>query len=271
MEHKEHTTLMTGLFLLILMLVSAKGWCAEKILPVPVKVQEHSNWCWNGCSQALLAYSGITVSQGQIANFVAPLAGWQDASGVTPDCAGTFPDEIDDPITGQKVLHPCNQADAMYSGETSDYGDIEDILFTWGITVSGFAAPLLKEYVISEIEAERPFVIRFGWKDSNDQIPQDSPGHVVVAHGYDEGDDGLLYIDYMDPLPGKGYTRSDYDWVKNRYADQTWTHTLQTSRSASASASAPDIRYAWLRILSNDPDEATLHFDLLGQGVNEKE
>lgn len=48
-------------------------WALESaqaaVLAVPQKYQEQDQWCWAGCSQAVLSYYGTTVSQTEIAQY----------------------------------------------------------------------------------------------------------------------------------------------------------------------------------------------------------
>jgi hypothetical protein len=57
--------------------------------------------------------------------------------------------------------------------------------------------------------------MRFGWTSGG--------GHFLDGYGYDLNGQ---YLDYMDPWPGNGYTKSLYTWVASA-ADHTWTHSLQ--------------------------------------------
>jgi PKD repeat protein len=57
--------------------------------------------------------------------------------------------------------------------------------------------------------------MRFGWTTGG--------GHFLVGYGYDQNG---AYLDYMDPWPGRGDTKSLYSWVVHA-SDHDWTHTLQ--------------------------------------------
>jgi hypothetical protein len=95
-------------------------------------------------------------------------------------------------------------------------GGLQAILSHWGVNSNARAYALTFPTCVAEIEAGRPFVMRFGWASGG--------GHFLVNYGYDE----TGYLDYMDPWPGHGYTRSLYSWVVSA-SDHDWTHTLQVT------------------------------------------
>jgi hypothetical protein len=164
----------------------------DVLLEVPERIQEHSQWCWAGTSQAVLEYYGPVVNQCDIANWA-----WSRS-----DCCGnsTF-----------NWSHACNQPNYMYG--TS--GSLQGILAHWGVNSNASATYLSKPTVVSQLDAGRPFVMRFGWTSGG--------GHFLDGYGYVQNGD---FLDYMDPWIGNGYTRSSYDWVVSA-ADHNWTHTLQ--------------------------------------------
>jgi hypothetical protein len=166
---------------------------AEVLVNVPETFQEHNQWCWDATSKATLDYYGSVVDQCVIANWA-----WGRA-----DCCEN---------TNFSWSHPCNQPNYMYG--TS--GSLQGILQHWGVNNNSIAAYLPMATVVSELNTARPFVMRFGWTSGG--------GHFLVGRGYDQG--GGDYLNYMDPWPGHGYTKSLYSWVVSA-SDHNWTHTLQ--------------------------------------------
>lgn len=92
-------------------------------------------------------------------------------------------------------------------------GSLRAILEHWGVNSDIVYAHLDQTTAISELDAGRPFVMRFGWTSGG--------GHFLNGRGISGNN---LY--YMDPWPGNGYTISSYDWVVSA-SDHSWTHTLQ--------------------------------------------
>jgi len=179
---------------------------ADDVLYLPESIQEHSQWCWAGSSQAVLQHYGAYVEQCEIVNW---------AFGSSSCCGNTDFYWTDT---------SCNNWNYMY-GVT---GSLQDILTHWGVNSSSMATYLSKSSCVSEIDAGRPFVMRFGWTSGG--------GHFLVGYGYVQSGD---YLDYMDPWLGNGYTKSLYDWIVGA-TDHTWTHTLQiTTNPASTCAVDP--------------------------------
>jgi len=174
----------------------------DVVLGVLECFQEHSSWCWDGGSQAVLEYYGTFVEQCVIANWA-----WSRS-----DCCGSSEFYWD---------HVCNQGNFLYS--TS--GSVQAILSHWGVSTVVVASSLSNGTAVSELDARRPFVIRFGWASGG--------GHILVGYGYE--DDGL-YLNYMDPWPGNGYTTSLYTWVVESPGHHTWTHTLRSTTTPAYAA-----------------------------------
>jgi len=171
------------------------------ILPVPEKFQQYDQWCWNGTSQAILFYYGYYPSQTTIAQY------------------GTHGYNVDNYLYGYDNTAP-------YYRRGVDY-----ILNHFGsISSTGRAYALTQGTVTSEINAGRPFGIRWGWGGGG--------GHILVGRGIVGSN---VYI--MDPWPGNGYETRTYSWVVSGgvYPDNhTWTHSLQlTTNPPSSSSRAP--------------------------------
>jgi hypothetical protein len=209
-----------SVFLILIFVYAAEGYDAT--LGFPEKTQEHSEWCWAGSSQAVLEYYGSIQTQCAIANF---------ASGKTTCCdASGFSDHDDD-------ISYCNYWDYMWGGSPWGVanGDLQGILANWGVNSSAVGSYLSQSVSVSEIDAGRPFVMRFGWYGGG--------GHFLDGFGYDNN---AQYLHYMDPWPGNGFTLSLYSWVVSAYHDHDWTHTLQITTNCSyAFAWTWDPSYGW--------------------------
>jgi len=184
------------ILMLFLVLLPAARTGAGAVLDVPERIQEHSQWCWAGSSRAVLNYYGQTPTQCQIAN-------WAWGRG---DCCGN---------TDFYWNHACNQPNSMFGAA----GSLQDILSHWGVNSTARYYALSQVTVTSEINAGRPFVIRWGWSSGG--------GHFVDGRGINGS---TVY--YMDPWPGNGYESATYAWVVND-GSHTWTHSLQLTTNPS--------------------------------------
>jgi hypothetical protein len=163
-----------------------------RTLSVPVVTQEHSQWCWSASSKAVLNYYSKTPSQCQIANW---------AFGLNYACGNsTF-----------NWNSNANQPNSLYG--TS--GSVQAILQNWGLSNSALASSLSWSAVVSDINANRPFVIRYGWTSGG--------GHIMVGTGY-ETYNGVNYVYIMNPWPGEGATYRTYSSAVSA-SDHRWTHT----------------------------------------------
>ena len=194
MEKKTYVLRQFLLIGLLLLTLTSTGF-ADRVLSFPEKFQEHSQWCWAGSGQAVLDYYGAFPSQCSIANWA-----WG-----RNDCCGNATFNWD---------HTCNNPNSMYG--TS--GSLQAILTNWGVNSNARSYALSQNTVVSEINAKRPFVMRFGWTGGG--------GHFLDGYGIMGNS---LY--YMDPWPGNGYTISLYDWVVSA-GDHSWSHTLQLTTNS---------------------------------------
>ncbi len=170
----------------------ADGWM---ILSVPQITQQHSYWCWAATSQTILSYYGTNVAQCEIANY-----GQQRG-----DCC-QMSTEFD-------TRHDCNATNSL----NGTYGTA-GILQHWGLSTPTYSGAALSwAEVLSEIDAGRPFVIRWGWDGGG--------GHELTGYGYSYVDGSYTRVSYMNPSPDEGYTSADYAWTVHG-SDHTWTHTL---------------------------------------------
>lgn len=173
--------------LLALFNLSAQG----KYLNVQNCQQEHSNWCWDACSQCIIILKGSSPSQCTIANYAL----------YRSDCCGT---------STFNWNHPCNTTNSLQS--------IVNILSNWSISASVYNGSFSWSGIQSRINGNRPFVMGFRWHNGG--------GHVVVGYGYWTAN-STNYVGYMDPWPGEGYTWSTYNNTvySNRHS---WSSSVQT-------------------------------------------
>ena len=179
------------------------------IWDMPYSAQEHSNWCWAASIESVLDYfcsnrTDVVSSQCKNANLM-----WNRT-----DCCGnaTF-----------AWNHPCNSTAPIYGSNKS----LQGILQFWGVKSNGMATYLPMGTVISEIDAGRPFVMRWGLTGGS--------GHFLLGYGYIKGDDGYNSLFYYDPDPSNGPMLMDYNWAVSG-TGHTWTHTLQITPPKADSA-----------------------------------
>jgi hypothetical protein len=185
----------SSILVLFLIMGSSRGLQGDTTLNVPECIQEYSNWCWAGSSQAVLAHYLQYPNQCEIANFA-----WNKSV-----CCNGSTDFYD-------RVYGCNRANFLYGSD----GSIEGILGNWGVDSYGSDTYLSWAECVSELDNSYPFVMRFGWTTGG--------GHFLVAYGYISSGS---YLKYMDPWPGEGYTTSLYTYVVSS-TDHDWTHTLTT-------------------------------------------
>jgi len=169
---------------------------ADVTLNVPEKIQEYSEWCWAGSTQAVIFYYGSTPNQCEIANYA-----WSS----TRCCS----------VTGDfyAKIKGCNKANWFFGTD----GSVEGILNNWGIGTTTTEDILSWNTCVQELDAGQPFVFRFGWTGGG--------GHFLVGYGYISTGS---YLKYMDPWPGEGYTTSLYTFVVGS-PDHDWTHSMTTN------------------------------------------
>lgn len=186
-----------GLLLAGLSAVAVAG-SGYKYLNVDEVIQEHSNWCWAASSVDVLRFYGMNPNQCDVVNW---------AYGINYAC-------------GNNSFYWnswANTANGMYGSS----GSIQDILNSWGVSNQAYATYLSWNSIVSDVNANRPFVIRFGWYGGG--------GHFMVGYGYyDQG--GTPMVGYMNPWPGEGYSWSNYNWMVYAAYDHSWTHSLRMTR-----------------------------------------
>lgn len=181
-----------------LMLSIPAAFAQWKTLSVPLTTQEHSQWCWSASSKAILNYYSKTPSQCQIVNW---------AFGLNYACGNT----------NFYWNSYANQPNNMYGSG----GSVQNILSAWGVPNGAYNTASSWSSVVYDINANRPFVMRYGWTNGG--------GHIMVGRGY-ETYNGTSYIYIMDPWPGEGQTWRTYKSAVAAY-DHRWTHTQRMNIS----------------------------------------
>lgn len=169
-----------------------------RYLDVDQVTQEHSEWCWAASSVDVMRWYGMNPSQCGIVNWA---YGRNDACGSS----------VFDWSSG------ANSPNALYGSS----GSVQDVLGSSGVGNNGYAYALSWSALVSDVNANRPFVMRFGWYGGG--------GHVLVGYGYNDTS-GTQYVGYMNPWPGEGYTWSTYRWTVYAAYDHSWTHSLRMTR-----------------------------------------
>lgn len=170
----------------------------SQYLSVPQIIQEQDQWCWAGTSSCILNYYGKNINQCTIAEYTRTVATWHNFGNV--NCCV-------DPNQG------CNYWN--YNWGVS--GSIQDILQHWGISNNCVSNYLSVPEVQTELAAQRPFIIRWGWTSGG--------GHFIVGHGFESATNQMYY---MDPWFNEGFHIADYSWVVNN-SIHNWTHTNEMS------------------------------------------
>ena len=184
-----------------------------KILDVPETTQEQNQWCWAGVSSATLAYYGQSISQCTIAEYTRTHATFHNFGSI--NCC-------------QNASQGCNYWNYGYGY----LGSIQKILQNWGVNNYGYGYALSQSAATSEIDSNRPFIMRWGWTSGG--------GHFLVGHGIENG-----MLHYMDPWFGEGLKTSSYSWVVSA-SDHTWTHTnVLTTTPSGTSSIIPQSGWWW--------------------------
>jgi hypothetical protein len=206
---KQRISLKMSIFYMIFSIFLGISVCtADVTINVPLATQEHSQWCWDASAKMILDYYGSVQTQCVIANW---------AWGKTTCCGNTTFDWTDS----------CNSPNAICQGSSGSSS--QSVLSHWGVN-SNCVGVLSQTTFVNEISNCRPFEMRFGWTAGG--------GHALVGYGYDQSG---AYMDYMDPWPGNGATKSLYTWVVSA-SDHNWTHTLQVTTTHSC-GSCPKLWY----------------------------
>lgn len=114
-----------------------------QILNVPQKYQEYDQWCWAGCTQAMLSYYGTNVSQSTIAQYGS---------------------------------HGANVWIWLWGSSENPYrSSIQNLLNIWGIPSNALSRSLSQSETASQLGMGRPVQVRWGWDGGG--------GHFVICRG----------------------------------------------------------------------------------------
>ena len=172
--------------LLVFLLGTGTVWAGA--LNVQQHNQEQDQWCWAASSQAVMEYYRTIKTQTEIAQY------------------GTGGQNIWNWLTGSSTNPTRNGIDLI-------------LLYFARLATTHYSSSLLESTVKTQIDARRPFVVRWGWDTGG--------GHFVVARGL-VGDN--MYL--MDPWYGP--TINTYSWVcqgSSSGSMHTWTDTLTINTS----------------------------------------
>jgi predicted outer membrane repeat protein len=189
---------------LALIALAAPAALRADVLDVPLTPQEQLNWCWAGCTKAVLGYYQRPVDQRQLAHYACLRGGWSTACDCWTEPSGSA----------------CNRYNSICLPTT---GSIQDLLAAWGIPsicgewTCGFDT--LKARIDSR---RRPFIAL--------RTTSTGGGHFVVIRGATQTGN-TKYVHYMDPWPVNegAYRTCTYDAFCND-APWSWTWTVWVSR-----------------------------------------
>ena len=156
--------ILAGASLALAMPLALAQW---RTLAVPQTIQEHSQWCWSASSKALINYYRTPPSQCGIANW---------AFGINYACGSTVFD----------WNSYANQPNSLYGTP----GSVQNVLAHWGVYTNAYAYAPSWSTLVADINASKPFVIRFGWTNGG--------GHIMAGYGYQIWN-GYDYVIYMNP------------------------------------------------------------------------
>jgi hypothetical protein len=175
----------------------------SQVLEVPEIIQELDQWCWAAVSKCVMDYYGHVYEQCEIAEYTRSVATWHNFGSV--NCC----------------VNP-NQGCNYWNYNWGTSGSITDILnYFANITTQNLSTSLSLSQIQTQINLNRPFIIRWGWSLGG--------GHFVVGHGCSGND-----IYYMDPWFNIGHSIANYDWVLGS-SNHSWTHTQMLTSSPTGS------------------------------------
>lgn len=141
---------------------------AQVNLSVPLRTQEHSQWCWAGASQMVLQFKGKSVTQCAEANY---------ALGINYACGNTT-------FNWNSQANQPNSTSAVTR------------ILNWGGVSASTTGVISQSYSNQYLNASRPYIILWQWTSGG--------GHFVVVKGYSGN---YLYINDPWPGNGS-YTRT---------------------------------------------------------------
>jgi len=170
-----------------------------QVLNVNNNEQKHDQWCWAACSKTMLDYYGFVKQQCDIAEWTRTTATFYNFGNA--NCC-------------TDATKGCNYWNYNYG----EKGSIQEILVHFGnIQNTGIATALTQAEVVTELQNNRLFVIRWGWSTGG--------GHFIVGHGISGNN-----VYFMNPWFGEGLHIGTYNFMKSGVdgtstATHTWTHT----------------------------------------------
>lgn len=157
----------------IALLAAFSFYTKAQVLTVPLVAQEHTQWCWAGCSKCILDYYGDTLEQCVIAEYARANITW----------------------TSFGTVNCCVNANAGCNNpnyEATYPGSIQDILLHFSsIGSTELSHALSSPDITSLLAANNLFVEHWTWYAGG--------GHFVVGYGISGTD-----VYYMNPWPGEG-------------------------------------------------------------------
>lgn len=175
--------------ILSLLCLSQLAAAQSRTLTVPLRVQEHSQWCWAGASQMVLNYFGKTPTQCAEVNY---------AIGINYACGNT-------------TFNWNSNANQPKPTNTITY-----ILNGWNVS-SSVVGKLSQATSTSKINANKPYILLWQWTGGG--------GHFVVVRGY-TNNGATLYIN--NPWPGEGSYYRSYASTASA-SDRYWYNTAVTN------------------------------------------
>ena len=163
---------------LSLLLITALSYAQSVSAPVSVWKQDQDQWCWAADSKCILAYYGFPMSQCTIVEYARTLQpntfGSQNCCPMATSC--NKPNEID--------------YNYGIKGMIDHFGQIKSVATKNALAVTK---------IVSELTAQRPFVIGVYWSGGG--------GHVVVGCGYNSTTQAITF---MDSWQNNGMTTKKY-------------------------------------------------------------
>jgi hypothetical protein len=192
---------------------------------VPYVFQEETNWCWAACSKMILDYHSI-----HRCYLDQNINEYEDIDLHRIAGHGTRGHNMGNLLTGSDYYLSVSRL--RIQTILSFFGLRRQEGWTSSIATTEQSSALTFSQAVTEINAGRPFITRWGWNTGG--------GHFIVFWGYFCNDD-QGYPSYPtgyihDPWTGTSFV--DFDWIAAGWHDppyanlyHTWTHTLRLNSS----------------------------------------